>query len=194
MLRKILLVAALVCLPAPALAKAVHESPYTYEQTFGSTLRLLKVDLEMEVTEVNADWGYVLFLYTDSESGKRKNRASFSFVREDGKVTVTLQVPAMPSYHEQHILEKLRRKLEDEHGEPPVPQKKPSRKDGKKGGEKDGEKDGAEKDGEGEKEPEKKPADQSRSGVTSSAGSSSCSRMCVTSEPLSCQRRSSCGS
>ncbi|MEQ9323657.1 MAG: hypothetical protein RIF41_31130 [Polyangiaceae bacterium] len=108
---------------AVAAAKADHDSPYTYEQTFGSTLRLLKVDLEVEVTEVNAEWGFLVFQYVSPESGERKNRASFTFVKDDEHrvVHVSLQIPSMPSYHEQLIVTKLRRKLASEHGEPPAP-------------------------------------------------------------------------
>jgi len=112
-----------LAIPAVAAAKANHDSPYTYEQTFGSTLRLLKVDLEYEVTEVNAEWGFLVFQYVSPESGERKNRASFTFVKDDEKhlVHVSLQIPSMPSYHEQLVIKKLRRKLENEHGDPPPP-------------------------------------------------------------------------
>ena len=113
-----------------ARAKAVHESPYTYEQTFGSTLRLLKVDLDVEVTETNADWGYLVFNYTSSESGKRKNRGSFTFVKNQEGIQVALQIPEMPSYHEQIIIDKLKRKLASEHGDPP-PREKPKKPDDK---------------------------------------------------------------
>lgn len=109
---------------APAEGKAVHESPYSYHQTFGSAVRLLKVDLGLQVTETDAEWGYVMFEYTSPESGERKNQGSFTFVKIDDRVQVSLQIPAMPSYHEQVIIQKLRRKLEEEHGEPP-PKKKP---------------------------------------------------------------------
>ena len=106
---------------APAVAKVSHSSPYSYEQTFGSALRLLKVDLDVEVTELNPDWGFVTFNYVSTESGKRKNRGSFTFIKneDDREVTVVLQIPDMPSYHEQLIMGKLKHKLEDEHGEPP---------------------------------------------------------------------------
>ena len=107
-----------------ASAKATHESPYTFEQTFGTTLRLLKVDLELEVTESNSDWGYLLFVYVNNESGDRKNRASFTFVRDGDMVQVALQIPEMPSYHEQMVMERLERKLVEEHGDPPPPVKK----------------------------------------------------------------------
>jgi hypothetical protein len=113
-------------LTSAADAKAKLDSRYTFEQTFGTALRLIKVDLGLQVKETNADWGYLLFVYTHPESGKRENQASFSFVKADDQVQVTLQVPDMPSYHEQFILERFKRKLESEHGEPPKPpDKKP---------------------------------------------------------------------
>jgi uncharacterized cupredoxin-like copper-binding protein len=122
------LIAALVILCTLALsggagAKASHSSPYTYRQTFGSAVRLLKVDMGLEVTEKDPDWGYVLFVYTSPESGDRKNEGSFSFVKQNGQVQVTLQIPSMPGYHEQVILDKLKRKLHQEHGDPPPPAK-----------------------------------------------------------------------
>jgi hypothetical protein len=111
-------------------ARAVHDSPYTYEQTFGTTLRLVKVDLGLEITETDPEWGFLLFVYTSAESGDRKNRGSFTLVRGEHKVQVALQLPEMPGYHEQVIMNKLRRKLEEEHGAPPKPPKKP-RDDGR---------------------------------------------------------------
>ncbi|MEM1030939.1 MAG: hypothetical protein AAGN82_11350 [Myxococcota bacterium] len=104
---------------SPTSAKSHHKSPYTYRQTFGSAVRLLKVDLGLTVTEKDPDWGYVLFAYTSPESGDRESEGSFSFVEKEGTVSVTLQIPKMPSYHEQVILDRLQRKLKEEHGEPP---------------------------------------------------------------------------
>jgi hypothetical protein len=119
----LLIASAVLLFSSPAAANTKHESPYTYEQTFGSTLRLLKVDLDLEVKEINAEWGILTFFYLSSESGERKNRGSFTFVREEEGVRVVLQIPEMPSYHEQLIIDKLKRKLELEHGEPPPPKK-----------------------------------------------------------------------
>ncbi|MBW2454274.1 MAG: hypothetical protein JRI68_07180 [Deltaproteobacteria bacterium] len=110
---------------SPGAAKSIHESPYSYSQTFGTALRLVKVDLDLDVTEVNGEWGYFLFVYTSRESGKRKNRGSFSFVRRGQEVHVVLQIPQMPSYHGRVIMQKLTRKLEAEHGAPPKPVDEP---------------------------------------------------------------------
>ena len=130
--------AAVLLRAAPAAGKATFDSAYNYDQTFGTALRLLKVDLELEVTETNADWGYLLFVYTNRETGQRKNRGSFSFVRVGDSVQVTLQLPELPSYHEQHIVKQLQKKLEVEHGmPPPAPKKKPAAKREAKDKEKD---------------------------------------------------------
>ena len=123
------LCAAVLLRAAPAAGKATFDSAYSYDQTFGTALRLLKVDLDLEVTETNADWGYLLFVYTNRESGQRKNRGSFSFVRVGDTVQVTLQLPELPTYHEQLIVKQLQKKLEEEHGmPPPAPKKKPTAK------------------------------------------------------------------
>jgi hypothetical protein len=140
-----------VSLSQLAAAKSQMDSPYTYRQTFGSALRLAKVDLRFEITEVNAEWGYLLFEYVSAESGNRKNHASIQFVASEstGIVKVTLQVPQMPSYHEDLLLEKLKLKLEEEHGSPPERPKNKDKDDGKK---KDGDKDKDKDKKEGEPE------------------------------------------
>jgi hypothetical protein len=141
----VLVLLTLVSMAAPASAKAVHDSAYSYKQIFGSTLRMLKVDLDLEVVETNSDWGFLRFVYTHPESGDRKNRASFTFVQTNEGVKVALQIPAMPMYHEQMIIEKLRVKLNVEHGEPP-PKKKPDEKKPKKDDDDDGDEEKGDKD------------------------------------------------
>jgi len=113
-------------------AKTTHRSPYTYEQTFGSALRLVKVDLGFTITEQDAEWGFLLFEYTSRESGARKTRGSLEFVKAPEGVQVWIQLPSMPSYHERVIVDKLARKLSDEHGSPPArPPDKPKQEPGK---------------------------------------------------------------
>ena len=68
--------------------------------------------------------------YESVESGRRKTPGSFQFIKVEEGVQVTLQLPSMPTYHERMLLEKLVRKLRNEHGEPPKkPKKKPPKKD-----------------------------------------------------------------
>ncbi len=150
-----LALAATLSLSAPAFARAQMDSPYSYRQTFGSALRMVKVDMGMEVTEVNAEWGYLMFEYVSPDSGTRKNHASIQFVESEanGTVQVAVQVPQMPSYHEELLLEKLKHKLEEEHGAPPEKKKKDKDKDGDKDKDKD-KKDGDQPDQEKPRNPD----------------------------------------
>ncbi|AKT38028.1 hypothetical protein [Chondromyces crocatus] len=104
---------------AEANAGAAYDSPYTYEQTFGTALRLVRVDLGMKVTEKDVEHGYILFEYTSPESGKRVSQGSIEIVGAKRGVHVAVQLPSMPQYHEQMILDGLVKKLSTEHGEPP---------------------------------------------------------------------------
>ena len=104
----------------PVSARVAYDSPYSYEQTFGTALRLLRVDLGLTVTEKDADAGYVLFEYKSPESGNRVSNGAIEMVRAERQVHVAVQIPAMPSYHEQMVIDQLSKKLLAEHGEPPV--------------------------------------------------------------------------
>jgi hypothetical protein len=110
----------LVALPSPeAGAASAYESRYTFEQTFGTALRLLRVDLGCKITEKDADNGYLLFDYTSGESGKQVHHGSVEVVRSPKGAHVTVQLASLPRYHEQMIVDALVRKLLAEHGEPP---------------------------------------------------------------------------
>jgi hypothetical protein len=108
-----------------AAASVAYESPYTFEQTFSTALRLLRVDLGCKITEKDADTGYLLFEYTSPESGKRVNKGSVEVVRTSKGAHVAVQLPALPTYHEQMIVDALGRKLTSEYGEPPPKAKAP---------------------------------------------------------------------
>ena len=115
-----LAVPVLVALPSEeACASVAFESPYTFEQTFGTALRLVRVDLGCKITEKDADNGYLLFDYTSSESGKQIHHGSVELVRSKRGTHVTVQLPSLPRYHEQMIVDALARKLASDHGEPP---------------------------------------------------------------------------
>jgi hypothetical protein len=103
-----------------ACASVAYESPYTFEQTFGTALRLLRVDLGCKITEKDAVNGYLLFDYTSVESGKQIHHGSIEVVRGRDGAHVSVQLPALPRYHEQVIVDALVRKLPAEHGEPPA--------------------------------------------------------------------------
>jgi hypothetical protein len=109
-----------------AYASVAYESPYTFEQTFGTALRLVRVDLGCKITEKDADNGYLLFDYTSTESGKQVHHGSVEVVRLRQGARVSVQLPSLPRYHEQMVVDALARKLVAEHGEPPAHDKAPS--------------------------------------------------------------------
>lgn len=130
---RVLLLAAALTAPAyaalrstDAVASVAYDSPYTFEQTFGTALRLVRVDLGCKITEKDADNGYLLFEYTSLESGKRAHRGSIEIVRGKQGTHVAVQLPTLPSYHEQMIVDALSKKLLSEHGEPPRGKPTPS--------------------------------------------------------------------
>ncbi|MEZ4300180.1 MAG: hypothetical protein R3B70_48780 [Polyangiaceae bacterium] len=99
-------------------ASASYTSPYTFEQTFSTALRMLRVDLGLKVTEKDAENGFILFEYTSPESGKRTCAGAIELVKTKERVQVTVQIPAMPQYHEQMIADVLSKKLSTDYGEP----------------------------------------------------------------------------
>lgn len=106
--------------PVPAVAATAYESSYTFDQTFGSAVRLLRVDLGLKITEKDPEHGYLLFEYTSPESGKRVHNGSLEVVRTGrDTVRVAVQLNSLPSYHERMIVDALAKKLYVEYGDPP---------------------------------------------------------------------------
>jgi hypothetical protein len=108
-------------------AKSGYESPYSYAQTWNAALRLVVVDMSLKVTEKDNGSGYILFEYKSVESGSKVSPGSIELIRpQDGSdlVHVVAQLPAMPRYHEQVLLDALARKLREEYGEPIVIKRK----------------------------------------------------------------------
>lgn len=105
----------------PADAKGSYDSQYGFERTWNAGLRLVRVDLALKVTEKDEANGYLLFDYRSPESGAKPCPGSMEFIRskDDGAVRVVVQIPQMPGYHEQVMVDALARKLRAEYGEPP---------------------------------------------------------------------------
>lgn len=113
----------------PAAARRSDDHAYQFEQVWGTVVRLVRVDYGFEVRDRDPDIGYVLFDYRD---GNRTYPGSFELIRTEvrgqSQVRVTLQVPAMPSYIERMMLDKLQRKLLEDYGQPlPPPRATPVR-------------------------------------------------------------------
>src|SRR3954464_203632 len=81
-----------------ASASVAYESPYSFEQTYGTALRLVRVDLGCKVTEKDVESGHLLFEYTSQESGKRAHRGSVEVVKSAKGTHVSVQLPSLPRY------------------------------------------------------------------------------------------------
>ena len=118
-------VTAVISLSAPrADARSAYESPYGYDRTWNAALRLVRVDNGWKVTEKDDASGYLLFEYRSPESGKA-TPGSLELVRGSGQgststVSVLVQLPQMPHYHEQVVLDALASKMRREYGDPPA--------------------------------------------------------------------------
>ncbi len=111
--------AALSLDPATASANMAYSSPYTYDQTFSTAVRMLRVDLGLKIVEKDPDAGYLLFEYKSNESGARVSNGAMELVRGADHVLVSVRIPAMPSYHETMVVDLLAKKLAADYGEPP---------------------------------------------------------------------------
>jgi hypothetical protein len=121
--------------PASALAKSKKELTYTYDAIWTTTIRFLRADQNYRITDRDRESGYILFVYPGTGSVKECN-ASLEIVAtvDDNNhevVRLQLQIAHQPSYIEINLLDRLERKLRDDHGEPPAPRerrKEPPRK------------------------------------------------------------------
>jgi hypothetical protein len=109
-------------------AKASYESPYTLAQTYNASLRLVRVDLGLAVTEKDPTVAYVLFDYKSTESGARVVPGSIQMLDTGRAVKVVVQLGQMPRYHEQVVVDALAKKLRDEYGDP-TPRTRPPEAD-----------------------------------------------------------------
>ncbi len=127
-------------------ASAVYASPYTFDQTYATAVRLIRVDMGFKILEKDKDLGYVMFEYTSSESGNKVSNGSVELVETRNGTSVSVQLPSMPHYHEQMIIDSLTKKLSEEYGAPANDKSKKDKSKDKgdkdKGGDKDKDKDG----------------------------------------------------
>jgi hypothetical protein len=119
--------AAIMLSPPLAEAKASYESPYGFDRTWNSALRYIRVDQGYKVTEKDETNGYLLFEYKSPEGSSKTTPGSLEVVRgkdNDSPVTVVVQLPKMPRYHEQVLVDGLATKMRAEYGDPPERKKK----------------------------------------------------------------------
>jgi hypothetical protein len=100
-------------------ARREQTYPYPFSRVWTAAIRMLRVDFESPITEKDKDSGYFLFTYPDA--GKQlPGSVEVIKVVENGSETVrvVVQLPAMPTYVEQMMLDRLGRKLGQEYGQP----------------------------------------------------------------------------
>jgi hypothetical protein len=114
-----------IALTVVAHGKAAASSPYTLPQTFGAALRLLRVDLRLEVTEKDESAAYLLFRYPTSEDPKRLVEGAIEIIGLEQDVRVVVKIPALPEAHERLLRDRLVKKLREDYGEPPKRRESP---------------------------------------------------------------------
>lgn len=105
--------------PLTGHAKREQTFGYPYSRVWTAAVRLMRVDFEANITEKDRDDGYFLFEYP--ERGKSVPGSMELVAQKQGDndaVRVVLQIPSMPTYVENMILERLAKKLEQEFGAP----------------------------------------------------------------------------
>jgi hypothetical protein len=100
-------------------ARREQTYPFTFTRAWTTAVRLLRIDFASPITEKDKDSGYFLFDFTD---GAKQYPGSLELIRIlDGgaeSVRVVVQIPALPGYVEQNLLDRLGRKLGQEYGTP----------------------------------------------------------------------------
>lgn len=110
----------------PAEAETAYDSTYGFDRTWNAALRMVRVDMGCKVTEKDDQGGYLMFEYHSADGGKKVSNGSMEFIRsrdQEGAVRLVIQLPQMPRYHEQVMLDTLVRKMHAEYGD--APQTKP---------------------------------------------------------------------
>ena len=112
------------------LGLAQHRSSVGYNKmrVWSAAVRLLRVDYRCQITDQDREAGYILFEYP---SRGKLYAGSVELMEEDAQRTgIAFSIPKQPSYIESMMLDKLKRKLVDDYGEPvrPAPKKKPKQK------------------------------------------------------------------
>jgi hypothetical protein len=130
MTRSLVALLFLVLTPSIASARKQQDYTYRYEQVWSAAVRMVRVDLRLGVDDQDETIGYLLFQYRDTLG--RPHPGSIELVRTQDErgaaiVRAVVQIPAMPSYIEQMIVDRLARKLREEFGDPPVVRPPPSR-------------------------------------------------------------------
>ena len=108
-----------VLAPSTGFARRSDTHAYPMDQIWSTVVRLLRVEYRFPIQDRDREIGYILFDYLHNGRSV-PGSVELIPVEEHGlhQVRVTLHIPAMPSYVERMILDKLTRKLRNEYGTP----------------------------------------------------------------------------
>lgn len=109
-----------------ASARTAFQSAYTLDQNYSAALRMIRVDMGLKITEKDPEAAYIMFEYKSTEGGNKVTPGSIEMVPQESKVQVVIQLPQMPQYHEEVMATNLKRKLQQDYGDPPK-QRPPAR-------------------------------------------------------------------
>jgi hypothetical protein len=96
-------------------AKSGQDFGYNFDQTFATSVRLIRVDLGYKITERDDKAGFLRF---DYKTDGKVVPGSIEVIATDDGTRVFCTISDMPSYHETLLLQKLDRKLREELGPP----------------------------------------------------------------------------
>ncbi|HEY1812288.1 MAG TPA: hypothetical protein VGG74_08010 [Kofleriaceae bacterium] len=116
-------------LASTASARTEKTLAYPRAEAWAASVRFIRVDAHLKVTEKDADAGYVLFEM--HEDGKTfRGALELADITEDNRhaVRFVLTIEDRPSWLELQLMDKLVTKLRDELGEPTPPADKPDEK------------------------------------------------------------------
>jgi hypothetical protein len=120
--------AAIVLTGQPADARTSYDSAYGFDRTWNAAIRLVRVDMGLKVLEKDDTTGYLMFEYRAPGTGSKASPGSMEFIRSkepESPVRIVVQLPQMPSFHEQVLIDSLVKKMRNEYGDPPMHSKPP---------------------------------------------------------------------
>jgi hypothetical protein len=121
----VLVVGAGLLIVSDANARTSFQDSYTLEQNYSAALRMIRVDMGLKITEKDPEAAYIMFEYKSNENGNKVTPGSIEMVPQASQVQVVVQLPQMPQYHEEVMANSLKRKLQQDYGDPP---KRPAQK------------------------------------------------------------------
>ena len=127
MARYAVALALVLAVPSLGSARRADVHAYRMDQVWSTVVRLLRVDYGYAVRDRDPAIGYILFDYPHHQRVV-PGSVELVTVEQNGQsqVRVTLSIPAMPAYIERMFLDRLARKLQEDHGAPmPPPRRAP---------------------------------------------------------------------